>query len=247
MIKLPKLSRQRIIDEPELSSIDLEWLYFAGCMCGTGYWGWDQDDDLKRFRAIVKGHFYSAQNRRCCYCSVEIDENRRLYDLEHIIDKNGRGDLMFEVKNLASSCVQCNLSKKTKKVLVVDSRPGDPLPEKSKDYLILHPHYDEWSSHFKFDKYERIVPRPNSKKGAFTFSLCSMDRRNIVRLADYFRHPHRPTAETILLDLYSPSNTKRAEQLNALKALAISSGYPDAVAIVGIVENDIALKESLLT
>jgi len=241
MTKLSKPFRQRITALPWLKKIDIHWLSFNGCVFGNDYWSYDGDPQVGNFRSQVKKFFRDAQNGHCCYCSVEIDKNARLYDLEHVINSSKREDLMFELENLASSCPQCNVAKLDTQITTKKTRRGSRLPLESSQYLLVHPHLDEWDAHFSFDKFGRIIPSSTSEKGKFTFNLCNMENRNIARLARYFKFPYRSNVELLLSDLYAQVNPKRAEQLKALKKIADTISSPDTQAVIKIVENDLSI------
>lgn len=201
--------------------------------------------DLVSFRDQVKDYCYTAQNRRCCYCSSELFKSKRTYDLEHIIDKSTRYDLMFTLKNLANACVMCNGSKGKRRVLTLRSKVGDAFPTVSDGYWLVHPYFDEWSDHFEFDQYGRVLPKNGSKKGFFTYRVCGIHKLNSMRLADYFSQPQGRPHENLLIQIYNPHNTKRKDQIALLKRLVEAVPNPAVATILAVVEQDAEVMNNL--
>ncbi|OPA89695.1 hypothetical protein BFW86_14580 [Pseudomonas fluorescens] len=133
------------------------------------YWS---DKSLEKLKSRVKDHYIDAQGVRCCYCNNHLNsKNHRVWDVEHIAARARHARFMFEPKNLAASCPDCNLRKGDKEVLVNPRRKT--YPTKSKDFKIIHPHYDAYDQHISYKDYVYV---PVSEKGKFTIYTCDLLR-----------------------------------------------------------------------
>ncbi|WP_334545046.1 hypothetical protein [Rhizobium leguminosarum] len=135
-----------------------------------GYWS---DAAATSLRASIKKHYIKAQNNRCCYCKqLVMQNNHDVWDAEHIIPRDTHPQFVFEPLNLAISCGPCNEAKGKKNVLVNAKRKT--FPGKSADYIIVHPHFDDYDEHILWFG---LVPAPNgSKKGQKTIEMCELLR-----------------------------------------------------------------------
>jgi hypothetical protein len=151
----------------------------------------DQKKLVKNFTATLKEHLYTvAQRRYCCFCGDRLTKHKMTHDLEHINPKDDKSALVFELSNLALACKQCNGPKGTQKVTVFPLKDDldHALPD-SRNYRILHPHYDLWSDHLVRDKFDRVLsttPKLKFSKGSQTIEICGIHARNAMELADYF-------------------------------------------------------------
>lgn len=200
---------------------------------------------ISKFREEVKEHYFTAQRRRCCYCSIELHDHKITYDAEHILDKSEYPEYMFDPGNLAASCRLCNQSKSNHSI----SKSGIRFTELSRntdDYSILHPHLDEWSEHLQFDLVERIVPLNESQKGQETIRLCGIAALNAARLADEFSLSDHKEAETALRTFHQVSElSRKRELLELLTPMALRDGHPGSQAVIGALRDDIRRLESM--
>jgi hypothetical protein len=151
------------------------------------FWGKPPDADkplLAKFRQAVKDYYLLEQLRRCCYCSAELVGGNRTFDAEHILDKKTYPEFMFNLANIAVACARCNTRKSKRKVLHNDHPRPTTVPAATADYLLVHPHLDEWSDHLMFGEFRRISPRGGSAKGKETVRICGLDALNAARMAD---------------------------------------------------------------
>lgn len=194
---------------------------------------------VNRFRAEVKNHYFWHQGNRCCYCSTELQPSARVYDAEHILDKSGFPEFMFHPENIAVACVICNTHKSAKSVLFNDNVRPATIPVESGDYKILHPHFDEWDHHLRFDEIGRITPVPGSSKGAETISICAMDGINLLRLSRKFAPESRESAYELMCRVVTYVSPRKIETaLTLLQNLAEQS--PDAFAVVASLRERVA-------
>ncbi len=128
--------------------------------------------ELEKLKKRAKEHYIEEQKTHCCYCNMhQNSKNHRIWDLEHIAPRAKYAHFMFEPKNLAAACPDCNTHKGDKEVLVNTRRRT--YPTKSEDFKIVHPHYDKYTDHIK---HRRFVYVPVTKKGKYTIYLCDLLR-----------------------------------------------------------------------
>jgi|GEM_PF-3600040 len=210
---------------------------------GAEYWSTQPDEDrpvYKKFKTEVKNYYRSEQGRRCCYCSVEIQNDHGTFDAEHILDKSTHPQFMFELNNLAASCRPCNRSKGTQ-VTLAESVQCQTVPVQATDYVIVHPHLDEWDQHLEFDELKRIRPKDGSPKGSKTIVMCGISTLNAARLSDFFSLG-RGRAEEALHKFFDYKQLSRKQaMLELLRALA-GQGDATARAIVDRLEEEMRLE-----
>ena len=197
---------------------------------------------VDKFRTEVKEHYFWHQANRCCYCSMELQLNARVFDAEHILDKSGFPEFMFHPENIAVACVICNTHKSAKSVLSDDTVRPMTIPSSSADYKILHPHLDEWDHHLRFDEIGRIAPVLGSSKGPETISICAMDGINLLRLSRKFAPASRKSAYELMCKVVTYVNPRKIEtNLALMQDLAEQS--PDALAVVATLRERVALMQ----
>ncbi|RQP23069.1 hypothetical protein DZC73_18255 [Albitalea terrae] len=201
---------------------------------------------IVKFRAEAKEHYYRQQRRRCCYCSVEFQDHKLTYDAEHILDKADYKEYMFEPANLAAACKHCNGSKSNRSISATGERFAT-LSTTSGDYLIVHPHLDEWDHHLKFDEIGRIVPQAGSLKGRETSRICEFAALNATRLADEFAITRDGAAETALRTFHEVNDVARKRELLALLTdMAAHFDHAGSRAVIGALQSEIDEEGSLL-
>jgi hypothetical protein len=194
---------------------------------------------VNKFRAEVKDHYFWHQANRCCYCSMELQPNARVYDAEHILDKSGFPEFMFLPENIAVACVICNTHKSAKSVLTNETVRPLAIPGLSTDYKILHPHFDEWDHHLSFDEIGRIAPVPGSTKGPETISICAMDGINLLRLSRKFAAKSRKKVYEMMCKVVTYVSPSKIEDTFALMQ-KLADQSPDALAVVATLRDRVA-------
>lgn len=243
---MPNETRLRAQVLPQLTSLteaQHNKLRAAGAK-NTGYWGKQPKKDkaaYKKFKAEVKTHYRSEQGRRCCYCSVEILDDHSTFDAEHILDKSTYPQFMFELNNLAASCRPCNRSKGTQ-VTLADGAQCQTVPAQATDYVIVHPHLDEWDQHLEFDEVKRIRAKDGSLKGRRTIRICGIGALNAARLSDFFG-TGRGSAEDALHKFFSYKQPSRKRAMLALLRILANRGEAKARAIVDRLEDEMRLEQ----
>lgn len=133
-----------------------------------------EDPRLASLKGKIKKHYIEEQEYKCAYCQVEINTTHGMvWDTEHIIDKDGSPQWMFEALNLCVSCKDCNIAKGTNNV--TKGPKYKSFPKKSSNYRIIHPHFDQYFEHIEVAipgvTYRYITP-----KGRYTMDICGLLR-----------------------------------------------------------------------
>lgn len=135
------------------------------------YWS---DEEVTPVRLEIKAHYIKEQQHLCCYCGLPDPSTHGLdWDVEHVVSKKHRPEFMFTQVNLGVACKECNGSKRDKETLV------DPLatayPSTSDAFIVVHPHFDEWSDHILRDD---LTYASFTDKGKWTIEACRLNRFN---------------------------------------------------------------------
>lgn len=134
-------------------------------------WG---DTDISVLKERIKSHYISEQNNKCSYCQQFIpSSNHRLWDIEHIIPRVDSKNFMFEAENLCAACVDCNGIKNDKKITT--SRAQIRFPRRSNQFLIIHPHFDNYNNHILIIKVSMYYIALD-EKGRKTIEVCGLNR-----------------------------------------------------------------------
>lgn len=141
-------------------------------------WELDEIDELKK---EIRNFYRKEQKLKCAYCrnpiSVVYPQNCHI---EHIAPKSIYPQYIFEPQNLCVICVDCNLIKRNQETVnevpnTIKKKKLKNYPKKSDNFLIVHPHFDNYDDHiyiingFYIDK--------ASKKGNFTIGACLLNRK----------------------------------------------------------------------
>lgn len=147
-----------------------------------GYWDNTHDGELSSLKEGIKSHYLKAQNYTCPYCRQRVEvNNKAAWDAEHIIPKDLHPQFMFEPQNLCIACKDCNQEKQNKNVLINKGRKT--FPTSDTDYLISHPHFDEYEKNIKIIALASFY-LPINEKGRKTVEICGL-LRFLYKFADY--------------------------------------------------------------
>lgn len=200
-------------------------------------WGSKKEHPLYKmvasFKSEIKKYYYWGQECRCCYCSSELPKHGRSFDAEHILDKSTYKQFMFDLNNFGVACPICNTHKSNKNVLVSgDNAELTAIPADSIDYLIVHPHFDEWSRYLMVDGDGIIKSIESDGKGKNTIEICGIEAVNFTKLAVKFSLEHREDAFNLMCHIIikKPSKRKTDELFSLLDRLAENT--PQAQAAV---------------
>lgn len=138
------------------------------------FWGETNSGRWGILKKNLKDYYIGAQGYQCPYCLqiIEVAHNA-VWDAEHIIPRVTHPQFSFEPYNLCVSCKDCNLAKHDKKV--VYARVKDKFSVNPDDYLICHPHFDEYSDHIKVISVAGFY-MPRTAKGKNLIEMCGLLR-----------------------------------------------------------------------
>lgn len=135
------------------------------------YWS---DKEVTPVRLEIKAHYIKEQQHLCCYCGLPDPSTHGLdWDVEHVVSKKRRPEFMFLQVNLGVACKECNGSKRDKETLVDPSAAA--YPSTSDAFIVVHPHFDEWSDHILRDD---LTYASFTDKGKWTIEACRLSRFN---------------------------------------------------------------------
>lgn len=130
------------------------------------------DDRAKDLRVAIKSFYVAAQATKCCYCDRHLgSDNHRVWDIDHIVPRGTHPWFMFEPLNLAATCPDCNIAKRAARVLKNNARKT--YPKKPDDFLLLHPHFDDFEEHILR---HRLIYIAKTEKGKRTIYACDLLR-----------------------------------------------------------------------
>jgi len=132
------------------------------------------DDRVTKLKSDIKKHYIAQQGKKCAYCQVNLHTNHgRVWDTEHIICRNSNPEWTFEAANLCTSCLDCNQAKGKRSV--TKSTTYKKFPKMSRNYTIVHPHFDTYDEHISV-----LIPGATyvykSDKGRKTIEVCGLLR-----------------------------------------------------------------------
>ena len=143
----------------------------------AAYWA---DPAIASLKKEIKDHYIAQQAHRCAYCRHPIyTNNNAVWDAEHVISKQKNPEFMFEPRNLAISCKDCNIAKSEQEVRSVTKAS---FPGTSPEYKIVHPHFDDYGSHIGW--VNSICFAKTADKGSKTIAMCNLTRYAAMRLGE---------------------------------------------------------------
>lgn len=131
---------------------------------------------LDGFKKRVRRYYHKIQNQKCAYCRMDVSLATGFYHIEHIIPKSIHPEWMYEPSNLCLSCPNCNTSKGTQEVLA--DANIEKLPHHSTDYLIVHPHIDNYFEHIEI--VDGLLYKGLTTKGKKTIEICNLTRIELL-------------------------------------------------------------------
>lgn len=146
------------------------------------------DEDLELVRREIRDYYRNEQRLVCAYCRARVaNRSAAGAPIEHIVSKSSNINFIFEPRNLCVVCPDCNEYKGKREVLVepvTKSRNIYKYPEKTEDFRIVHPHYDDFDDHIM--QANRIYVEC-SDKGGYTIYVCNLNRfyREFGRCDEY--------------------------------------------------------------
>lgn len=139
---------------------------------------WDSEE-VAALKKEIKDYYKKKQNYTCSYCNQRIKvRHNASWDTEHVVPRKTHPQFMFEPKNLCIACKDCNTEKGDVNVLKNKSRKT--YPEKSSDFLIIHPHFDKYRDHIWILLENIYIAK--TKKGRYTIEKCGLLRFTLEKL-----------------------------------------------------------------
>jgi uncharacterized protein (TIGR02646 family) len=143
----------------------------------AAYWA---DSAIAGLKKEIKDHYIAQQGRRCAYCRHSIyTNNNAVWDAEHVISKRKDPEFMFEPRNLAISCKDCNIAKGEQEVR---NTKKAAFPETSPEYKIVHPHFDDYDAHIGW--MGSVCFARSTDKGSKTIAMCNLTRYSAMRIGE---------------------------------------------------------------
>ncbi|MFS1897472.1 HNH endonuclease [Vibrio cyclitrophicus] len=156
-----------------------------GKKCGS-FWDTKDDAELTRLKKHIKDFYILSQDYTCVYChqKIVVDHNA-VWDTEHIVPKSTHPQFLFKPENLCVACKDCNGKKSDKNVLVNSKRQSFSFDKQ--DYLIVHPHFDNYHEHIRIVS-DSLMFLPRTDKGLYTIETCGL-LRFMYKFSNYANIP----------------------------------------------------------
>ncbi|MEZ8409563.1 HNH endonuclease [Vibrio splendidus] len=153
--------------------------------CGS-FWDTKGDAELTRLKKHIKDFYILSQDYTCVYCRQKmVVEHNAVWDTEHIVPKSTHPQFLFKPENLCVACKDCNGKKSNKNVLVNNKKQSFSID--MQDYLIVHPHFDNYDEHIRLVS-ESLMFIPRTDKGLYTIETCGL-LRFIYKFSNYANIP----------------------------------------------------------
>lgn len=127
-------------------------------------------------KSRIKSHLLNEQEFKCCYCKRQIGHEMKSVEIEHIIPKSKYSQFTFHSVNLALSCPACNIHKGVSDVI---TRSIKKYPKNGTQFLIIHPHYDNYYDHISISS-NKIIYGGLTDKGTRTILICKLHKYNHI-------------------------------------------------------------------
>lgn len=141
----------------------------------------DWDSAYKSYKKNLKNYLHKHQNGRCALCRCKIHRGTQYITLEHIASKNKYKQYRALPENLVNACTICNSSKKDKETFSNPSKAKTSFPNKSEDFIIINPYYDNYEDYIEFFDDVLIQAKPGTgDKGKNTIEFYNLTRLNLA-------------------------------------------------------------------
>lgn len=143
-------------------------------------------------RGAIRKHYLREQENHCAYCDrLRQDVHGYNWDIDHIIPKSTHPCYTYEPKNFAITCKECNIIKDNQNVLASGVNASGDYPQNDIDYLIIHPHIDDYAAHMNvnYNHKLQVYHTPKTAKGMETFALCGLNRftEEIAKTSEFIK------------------------------------------------------------
>lgn len=141
---------------------------------------WNGNDQVRiALRSAIRRHYLGEQGYHCVYCyRLRQDYHGAAWDIDHIVPKSFYPQFTYEPLNLAIACKDCNVAKASKAVFSEGVLAQAVYPSASRNFLIIHPHFDNFCDHISVDYTlkKEVIHNPKTEKGVETFRICGLNR-----------------------------------------------------------------------
>lgn len=141
------------------------------------YHVWNSDcAEIKRIRRRLRDYLLQLSDFQCCYCRQrKLERHGMTWDIEHVAPKSLYPQFLFNLKNLAILCKECNIAKGDKDTLLGG---GKAYPNSGVGFSIIHPHYDDYDAHIEIARIgsQTTYRVKNGHKGKNTYIMCNLVR-----------------------------------------------------------------------
>ncbi len=148
-------------------------------------WNDEENNDIKKFRSLIRNHYLTDQNLTCFYCRQYIFSTNGLHwQVEHILPKSIFPQFLFEPRNLIVICPDCNREKSDQNPHTDGDRAKNRLnyPSTSGRFKIIHLLYDIYESHIErisanhCEYPDHYFLKAKTHKGKATVKMCDLNR-----------------------------------------------------------------------
>ncbi|PSV98310.1 HNH endonuclease [Photobacterium iliopiscarium] len=183
-----------------------------------------ESSHASNFKKHIKELILKKQNYYCCYCQRDLDKDtNRIKHIEHILPKSKFPLYMFDLTNLAISCVRCNSDKKLADISFLNITEGNytycwcNAIYQSGIYKFVHPNIDIIQEHLirkTFACNNRIYYQYKclSKKGFFHykyFDLCFFESEDISKNQGIMTNKLASSSKQLVDELFKKHNQPR--------------------------------------
>ena len=138
---------------------------------------WDDNSNFDNLKENIKSYLRSEQENLCCYCKIKLRHRRLSVHIDHIVPKGRHKSFTFVSQNLALSCPACNSGKSTNETLVNPNILS--YPAVGEDFLIVHPHFDNYFEHITIEN-QVFIRAITEDKGEKTIEICKLDDIELI-------------------------------------------------------------------
>lgn len=146
---------------------------------------WDSTE-CQRIKKNIRDHIFKEFEEECVYCKIKIPYWGYDINIEHIVHKSSYKNFTFRPENLAPCCKKCNTAKLEKDTLIPHLRninhQYNDYPTTSDSYVIVHPYFDHYQEHIRFDNDIFVSPVDDSLKGIKTIEICDLTRLPLAEI-----------------------------------------------------------------
>ncbi|PFE56046.1 hypothetical protein CN318_12445 [Bacillus cereus] len=135
-------------------------------------------------RKDIRDYLIKEFNNTCCYCQINIPRGNTKPEIDHVVHKKIYKQFTYHPKNLVLACPNCNHLKGMKETLIRLRRVSycslKNYPCESRDFLIIHPYFDDYDKHIEIEASIFYQPKEDSDKGKETIRICHLYRLQLA-------------------------------------------------------------------